>query len=236
MKFHRRNFFFFLLFTSVVSFLFLLLVSDFGVINQRVPKLLPKYSKVLIVFSFGNGKCPHRLYQESYVNKYQYALINNYEVIFIKHEKYRNDIFSKISTAREIAQKQSSEGNYYEWILWTDPDVLIEDVMKDFQFDRYTNFKLVVWSSGLEQVYGTPYGLRASKSKTFLARNTESSWKYLEAFEKSIQLNQTSSEIYLEKSYSSYEYLEQNHEKNNSFVVEFTSCRFCGWQRKKTQF
>ena len=139
------NFFLTLSFLSVL--LYLLQTKPSLINGNDVHK---KNYSVLIVFSVSPDKCPFsigdKIYNESLMNKYQYAKLKGYDVLFNRRQPYK-DIsgnYNKISILHEIVVNSSRTGRHYEWIFWLDYDAIINVMSFDIPFERYKKANIIV--------------------------------------------------------------------------------------------
>lgn len=228
-------------FTALLTLYLFFILSDDLIVNLNKSS---RIGQVLVVFSLGNLKCPTNLYEQSYSNKFQFAQYNKYDLHHVKADdrsswSLPNTIYGKIAIVHEIVKNQLSQSRHYDWIFWTDPDILIDNLTLPIQLERYKGYHLVVWSN-FDPVNSTQDGILTFKAKVFLLRNNQLSWKFLnEDLEKIVLRNNLRAEksvVYFEKSHLVSDYfnnasMNKVDDENSRCFVDFSICRLCSWRR-----
>lgn len=173
------------LFRKYYTFFVIAFIAFILYCNFQIKQKFDKQERVLIVFSIKPGKCQfpigEKIFEESFVNKQQYAKIQDFDLIYNNRQPDRNltGNYNKIAILREILNNQASSGTtIYEWLLWIDSDALILDMSFKMPFSKYNQYNLVLWGD-LQRFkkVGDAYSLNTG---VFLLRNNKWSRKFLE--------------------------------------------------------
>ena len=159
-------------------------------------KLFTKTQKVMIVFSIDPYRCKTSegdiIFEQSYLNKLQYAQLMNYDVIynrkFIKKELNITGQYTKIALLRELMlnESNSESSTRHEWFFWIDSDALVNIMSFKIPFRRYKNAHLVAWGNE-ESIFKKPDNIKGINSGVFLIRNSKWSLDFLDELMKFAQ-------------------------------------------------
>ena len=150
----------------------------------NMKKTFKKKQTVLIVFSIDPYRCKtedgEKFFEQSYLNKLQYAQLMNFDVIY--NRKYINEElnitghYTKIALIRQLILNESRLAKFstkrHEWFFWIDSDALVNDMSFKLPFERYNEANLVAWGNE-DKIIKTPDNTKGINSGVLLIRNSK---------------------------------------------------------------
>lgn len=172
-----------LLLTGLLIFVisFSLSNNDGGLENGYKRKK-DKNQKLVVLFSISPTRCENsdgdEIFMQSYANRLMWAKLKGYDVVFNRGrpDKRLSGPYSKVALTRAVLANESAlsedSPDRHEWLLWIDADALINNMIFEIPFHKYTNADFVVYGEE-KYTYEEIDGVKGINSGVYLLRNTE---------------------------------------------------------------